>query len=153
MFRGWPLIGTHFDAANLDRLTIDGPKHFQTGVPFETLQTFGAMALWVSTVNDIGLAVFGRKELSLAELVWPFYSLKIDGPLHIANQTVVLFKMLQALNPTVLWAPWYFTITQDRAHGFRIQGKTGPVNGRRRKGKNVQQKQGAAMLVAALLRR
>ena len=63
MFRGWPLIGTRFDAANLDRLDIDGP------LLFETLQAFGAMALWVSTVNDIGLSVFRHKELSLAELV------------------------------------------------------------------------------------
>ena len=63
MFRGWPLIGARFDAANLDRLDIDGP------LLFETLQAFGAMALWVSTVNDIGLSVFRHKELSLAELV------------------------------------------------------------------------------------
>ena len=40
MFRGWPSVGTHFDAANLDRLNIDGPLHFQTGVLFETLQAF-----------------------------------------------------------------------------------------------------------------
>ena len=64
---------------------MNGPLHFQTGVLFETLQPFDAMVLWVSTVNDIGLAVFGRKEPSLAELVWPFQSLNVDGPLHIAN--------------------------------------------------------------------
>ena len=40
MFRGLPLIGTHFDAANLDRLNIDGPLHSQTGVLFGTLQAF-----------------------------------------------------------------------------------------------------------------
>ena len=40
MFRGLPLVGTHFDAANPDRLNIDGPLHSQTGVLFETLQAF-----------------------------------------------------------------------------------------------------------------
>ena len=55
---------------------------------------------------------------SLAELVWPFNRLNIDGPLHIANQTVVLFETLQALSATVLWAPWYSSITQDRASRF-----------------------------------
>ena len=89
----------------------------------------------LSTVNDISLAVFRRKKLSLAEVVWPFNRLNIDGPLHIANQTVVLFETPQTLTATVLWASWYFSITQDRAHGFRIQGKTGPVHGRRPKGK------------------
>ena len=79
---------------------------------------------------------------SLAELVWPFNRLNIDGPLHIANQTVVLFETLQALSATVLWAPWYSSITQDRARGFRMQGKTGPVHGRRPK-KNVQLQQGS----------
>ena len=127
MFLGLALNCSHFDAANLDRLNIDGPLHFQTGMLFETLQAFGAMVLWVSTVNDISLAVFRRQKLSLAELVWPFNRLNIDGPSHMTNLTVVLFETLQALTATVLWASWYFSITQDRAHGFRIQGKTGPV--------------------------
>ena len=110
-------------------LSINGPLHVQTGVLFETLQAFGAMALWVSTVNDIGLAVFWRKELSFAELVWPFNRLNIDCPSHIANQTFVLLETLHALTATVLWASWYFSITQDRAHGFRIQGKPAQSTG------------------------
>ena len=50
---------THFDAANLDRLNIDGPLHFQTGVLFETPQTFswsGLRAIAAGLVSRSPLA-------------------------------------------------------------------------------------------------
>ena len=80
------------------------PLHFQAGVLFETLQASGAMAPWASTVNDVGLAVFGRKEFSLAELVLPLTGGTSIGPVHIATQTFVLRETLQAFSATVLWA-------------------------------------------------
>ena len=40
-----------FDAANLDRLNIDGPLHSQTGVLFETLQAFSWSAIAVVIVS------------------------------------------------------------------------------------------------------
>ena len=33
-------------------------------------------------------------------------------------------KFLPSRTLLELWASWYFSITQDRAHGFRVQGKT-----------------------------
>ena len=45
MFLGLALNCSHFDAAKLDRLNIHGPLHFQTGVLFETLQTFSSSGL------------------------------------------------------------------------------------------------------------
>ena len=118
-------LGTHLDQQTLTNCTSTSLctsrlacslRHFKPSVPWRC---------GVSTVNDIGLAVFGRKELSLAELVWPFNRLNIDCPLHIANQTVVLCETLETLSATV----------QDCAHGFGNQRKTEPIHGRRPKGK------------------
>ena len=68
-------------------------------------------------VIDMDMAVFGRKDLALAEHNLPghmacrelfelallFNRLNINGPSHIATQTVVLFETFQALSALVLW--------------------------------------------------
>jgi len=71
-----------------------------------------------SKVKDMGLAEFGRKELSLAEHempglmaaraefgpAQPFEGLNINGSLHMTIQTGVLIETLAALGATVRWA-------------------------------------------------
>merc|ERR1712194_947083 len=71
-----------------------------------------------SKVKDMGLAEFGRKELSLAEHEMPglmncrteygpsqpFKGLNINGSLHMTIQTGVLIETLAALGAKVRWA-------------------------------------------------
>jgi len=82
-----------------------------------------------SKVKDMGLAEFGRKELSLAEHempglmacraefgpAQPFKGLNINGSLHMTIQTGVLIETLQALGATVRWASCNIFSTQDHA--------------------------------------
>merc|ERR1719322_1056284 len=77
----------------------------------------------------MGLAEFGRKELSLAEHempglmacrkefgpAQPFKGLNINGSLHMTIQTGVLIETLQALGATVRWASCNIFSTQDHA--------------------------------------
>src|SRR3954463_9160496 len=80
-------------------------------------------------VKDIGLAEFGRKELSLAETEMPglmatreeygpkqpLKSARIAGSLHMTIQTAVLIETLAALGADVRWVSCNIYSTQDHA--------------------------------------
>jgi len=80
-------------------------------------------------VADIGLAEFGRKEISLAEHempglmrtreefaeVQPLKGARITGSLHMTIQTAVLIETLVALGAEVRWASCNIFSTQDHA--------------------------------------
>jgi adenosylhomocysteinase len=82
-----------------------------------------------SKVKDMGLAEFGRKELTLAEHempglisarkefgpAQPFKGLNINGSLHMTIQTGVLIETLSALGAKVRWASCNIFSTQDHA--------------------------------------
>mmetsp|Transcript_38989 Transcript_38989/g.90041 ORF Transcript_38989/g.90041 Transcript_38989/m.90041 type:complete len:477 (+) Transcript_38989:56-1486(+) len=82
-----------------------------------------------SKVKDMGLAEFGRKELTLAEIempglmaarteygpAQPFKGLNINGSLHMTIQTGVLIETLAALGAKVRWASCNIFSTQDHA--------------------------------------
>jgi len=80
-------------------------------------------------VADIGLADFGRKEISLAEVEMPglmqirdelgskqpLKGARITGSLHMTVQTAVLIETLLALGAEVRWASCNIFSTQDHA--------------------------------------
>jgi adenosylhomocysteinase len=80
-------------------------------------------------VKDIGLAEFGRKELSLAETEMPglmatreeygpkqpLKGARIAGSLHMTIQTGVLIETLKALGADVRWVSCNIYSTQDHA--------------------------------------
>jgi adenosylhomocysteinase len=80
-------------------------------------------------VADIGLAEFGRKEISLAEhempglmrtreeyaATQPLKGARITGSLHMTVQTAVLIETLVALGAEVRWASCNIFSTQDHA--------------------------------------
>ena len=80
-------------------------------------------------VADIGLADFGRKEISLAEVEMPglmatraefadeqpLRGARITGSLHMTVQTAVLIETLTALGAEVRWASCNIFSTQDHA--------------------------------------
>ncbi len=80
-------------------------------------------------VKDIGLAEFGRKEISLAETEMPglmatreefgakqiLRGARIAGSLHMTIQTAVLIETLTALGADVRWASCNIYSTQDHA--------------------------------------
>ena len=80
-------------------------------------------------VADIGLAEFGRKEISLAEHempglmqtraefadAQPLKGARITGSLHMTVQTAVLIETLVALGAQVRWASCNIFSTQDHA--------------------------------------
>jgi adenosylhomocysteinase len=80
-------------------------------------------------VKDIGLADWGRKEISIAEtempglmatreeygLEQPLRGARIAGSLHMTIQTAVLIETLQALGADVRWASCNIYSTQDHA--------------------------------------
>jgi len=82
-----------------------------------------------SKVKDMGLAEFGRKELTLAEHEMPglmaartefgpsqpFKGMNINGSLHMTIQTGVLIETLAALGAKVRWASCNIFSTQDHA--------------------------------------
>jgi len=82
-----------------------------------------------SKVKDMGLAEFGRKELTLAEHempglmaarkeygpAQPFKGLNINGSLHMTIQTGVLIETLAALGAKVRWCSCNIFSTQDHA--------------------------------------
>merc|ERR1739848_385338 len=82
-----------------------------------------------SKVKDMGLAEFGRKELTLAEHEMPglmatraefgpskpFKGMNISGSLHMTIQTGVLIETLHALGANVRWASCNIYSTQDQA--------------------------------------
>src|SRR5688500_16207045 len=80
-------------------------------------------------VADIGLAEFGRKEITLAEHempglmrtreefadVQPLAGARVTGSLHMTVQTAVLIETLVALGAEVRWASCNIFSTQDHA--------------------------------------
>src|SRR6185312_6218233 len=80
-------------------------------------------------VADMGLAVWGRKELNIAETempglmairrelaaAQPLKGARIAGSLHMTIQTAVLIETLQALGADVRWASCNIYSTQDHA--------------------------------------
>jgi adenosylhomocysteinase len=80
-------------------------------------------------VKDIGLAEFGRKEISLAETEMPglmatreeygpkqpLQGARIAGSLHMTIQTAVLIETLTALGADVRWVSCNIYSTQDHA--------------------------------------
>ncbi|MCX7301674.1 MAG: adenosylhomocysteinase [Rhodobacterales bacterium] len=98
-------------------------------------------------VKDIGLAGFGRKELTIAETEMPglmalreeygeskpLKGARIAGSLHMTIQTAVLIETLVALGADVRWASCNIFSTQDHAAAaiaesgtpvFAIKGET-----------------------------
>merc|ERR1712043_59889 len=89
----------------------------------------------------MGMAEFGRKELSLAEVempglmaarkeygpAQPFKGLNINGSLHMTIQTGVLIETLQALGATVRWASCNIFSTQDHAAAAIAKAGTSTV--------------------------
>jgi len=94
-----------------------------------------------SKVKDMGLAEFGRKELSLAEhempglmncreeygKAQPFKGLDICGSLHMTIQTGVLIETLAALGAKVRWASCNIFSTQDHAAAAIAKAGTATV--------------------------
>src|SRR3974377_1482398 len=82
-----------------------------------------------SVVKDIGLAEWGRKEISIAETEMPglmatraefgskqpLKGARIAGSLHMTIQTAVLIETLAALGADIRWASCNIYSTQDHA--------------------------------------
>ncbi|GJE19007.1 adenosylhomocysteinase [Methylobacterium marchantiae] len=98
-------------------------------------------------VKDIGLAEYGRKEISIAETEMPglmatreeygpsqpLKDAKIAGSLHMTIQTAVLIETLKALGADIRWVSCNIYSTQDHAAAaiaaagipvFAIKGET-----------------------------
>ncbi len=89
-------------------------------------------------VKDIGLAEFGRKEISIAETempglmatreefgkAQPLKGARIAGSLHMTIQTAVLIETLKALGAEVRWASCNIFSTQDHAAAAIAAGGT-----------------------------
>jgi len=94
-----------------------------------------------SKVKDMGLAEFGRKELSLAEHEMPglmaarkefgpskpFAGLNINGSLHMTIQTGVLIETLAELGAKVRWCSCNIFSTQDHAAAAIAKAGTSTV--------------------------
>jgi adenosylhomocysteinase len=93
-------------------------------------------------VADLGLADFGRTEISLAEHEMPglmamrqrysgdrpLAGAKIAGSLHMTVQTAVLIETLVALGAEVRWASCNIFSTQDHAAAAVVVGPDGTVD-------------------------
>src|SRR4029078_13563827 len=89
-------------------------------------------------VKDIGLADWGRKEISIAETEMPglmavreefgkqqpLKGARIAGSLHMTIQTAVLINPLKSLGPNVRWASCNIYSTQDHAAAAIAAGGT-----------------------------
>jgi len=94
-----------------------------------------------SKVKDLGLAEFGRKELTLAEHEMPglmacrtefgpskpFAGVNISGSLHMTVQTAVLIETLTALGAKVRWCSCNIFSTQDHAAAAIAKAGTATV--------------------------
>ena len=93
-------------------------------------------------VADLGLADFGRTEISLAEhempglmamrerygVDKPLAGARIAGSLHMTVQTAVLIETLVALGAEVRWASCNIFSTQDHAAAAVVVGPDGSVD-------------------------
>jgi adenosylhomocysteinase len=94
-----------------------------------------------SKVKDLGLAEFGRKELTLAEHEMPglmatraefgpqqpFKGMNISGSLHMTIQTGVLIETLAALGAKIRWCSCNIFSTQDHAASAIAKAGTSAV--------------------------
>ena len=94
-----------------------------------------------SKVKDMGLAEFGRKELTLAEHempelmaarkefgpAQPFKGMNVNGSLHMTIQTGVLIETLSALGAKVRWCSCNIFSTQDHAAAGIAKASTATV--------------------------
>merc|ERR1719371_1419 len=94
-----------------------------------------------SKVKDMGLAEFGRKELTLAEHEMPglmatraefgpakpFAGLNVSGSLHMTIQTGVLIETMHALGAKVRWCSCNIFSTQDHAAAAIAKAGTSTV--------------------------
>src|SRR4051812_6865940 len=94
-----------------------------------TAQTAAKSSFSDYIVKDIGLAEFGRKEISIAETempglmatraeygqAQPLKGARIAGSLHMTIQTAVLIETLTALGADVRWVSCNIYSTQDHA--------------------------------------
>merc|ERR1711869_172066 len=94
-----------------------------------------------SKVKDMGLAEFGRKELTLAEVEMPglmacrkefgpsqpFKGMNINGSLHMTIQTGVLIETFAALGAKVRWCSCNIFSTQDHAAAAIAKAGTSTV--------------------------
>src|SRR5271155_3801532 len=90
-------------------------------------------------VKDIGLAEWGRKEISIAETEMPglmatreefgpeqpLRGARIAGSLHMTIQTAVLIETLTAIGADVRWASCNIFSTQDHAAAAVAVGPDG----------------------------
>src|SRR5438876_8305671 len=90
-------------------------------------------------INDINLADFGRKEISIAEKEMPglmairekyapqkpLSGVRITGSLHMTIQTAVLIETLMDLGASVRWASCNIFSTQDHAAAAVVVGRDG----------------------------
>src|ERR671920_988810 len=93
-------------------------------------------------VKDIGLAEWGRKEISIAESEMPglmatreeygakqpLKGARIAGSLHMTIQTGVLIETLVALGADVRWVSCNIYSTQDHAAAAAVVGPNGTVD-------------------------
>ncbi len=93
-------------------------------------------------VADLGLAEYGRKEISLAEHEMPglmamrreygesrpLAGARITGSLHMTTQTAVLIETLVALGAEVRWASCNIFSTQDHAAAAAVVGPDGTID-------------------------
>merc|ERR1711920_1190525 len=138
--------GLHFYTLNLERVTLGMLKGLKmiTAEQHDTCLGSEAdaktmvsaqgisvdkIAVGESKVKDMGLAEFGRKELTLAETEMPglmasrkefgakkpFHGVRIFGSLHMTIQTGVLIETLADLGAAVKWASCNIFSTQDHA--------------------------------------
>lgn len=94
-----------------------------------------------SKVKDLGLAEFGRKELTLAEKEMPglmncrkefagkkpFAGVRISGSLHMTIQTGVLIETLADLGAAVHWSSCNIFSTQDHAAAAVVKAGTAAI--------------------------
>src|SRR3954451_5892553 len=93
-------------------------------------------------IADIGLADFGRKEISIAEKEMPglmairekyapqkpLAGVRITGSLHMTIQTAVLIETLTELGANVRWASCNIFSTQDHAAAAVVVGPNATVD-------------------------
>jgi len=106
------------------------------------MTTTAALTTTDFKVADLGLADFGRKEITLAEHempglmalrdefagAQPLAGARVTGSLHMTVQTAVLIETLVALGAAVRWASCNIFSTQDHAAAAVVVGPNGTVD-------------------------
>jgi adenosylhomocysteinase len=145
--------GLHFYTLNLEKVTLGMLKGLKLITAEQYDKCLGSeadaktmvsaqgisvdkIAVGESKVKDMGLAEFGRKELTMAEFEMPglmssraefgpkkpFHGVRISGSLHMTIQTGVLIETLADLGAAVKWASCNIFSTQDHAAAGVVKG-------------------------------